>query len=320
MIEIVAGDIGGTHARFARAELQPGSRPRLGPPRTYHTADFPDLPSAWRRFVAEEGIAPSAASLAVAAPIDGDLLRFTNSPWTIEASKLSQALGVGEVLLLNDFGAIAHAVAWLAADEFCHLAGPQTIPDEGVTTIIGPGTGLGVAILLHRNGRYEVIETEGGHFDFAPLDTIEEQVLRHLRERFLRVSVERLVSGPGLRNLYETLGAIERQPVQPRDDAGLWQAAIEGTDPLARSALDRFVLSFGSAAGDLALAHGAKQVVIVGGLSGRIREWLQRPSFHARFCAKGRYAARMVQFPIRLALHDQPGLLGAAAAYQSRQI
>ena len=318
MIEIVAGDIGGTHARFARAELQPGSRPRLGPPRTYHTADFPDLPSAWRRFVAEEGIAPIAASLAVAAPIDGDLLRFTNSPWTIEASKLAQALGVGEVLLLNDFGAIAHAVAWLAADEFCHLAGPQTIPDEGVTTIIGPGTGLGVAILLRRNGHYEVIETEGGHFDFAPLDTIEEQVLRHLRERFLRVSVERLVSGPGLRNLYETLGAIERQPVQPRDDAGLWQAAIEGTDPLARSALDRFVLSFGSAAGDLALAHGAKQVVIVGGLSGRIREWLQRASFHARFCAKGRYAARMAQFPIRLALHDQPGLLGAAAAYQSR--
>jgi len=320
MIEIVAGDIGGTHARFARAELQPGSRPRLGPPRTYHTADFPDLPSAWRRFVAEEGIAPIAASLAVAAPIDGDLLRFTNSPWTIEASKLAQALGVGEVLLLNDFGAIAHAVAWLAADEFCHLAGPQTIPDEGVTTIIGPGTGLGVAILLRRNGHYEVIETEGGHFDFAPLDTIEEQVLRHLRERFLRVSVERLVSGPGLRNLYETLGAIERQPGQPRDDAGLWQAAIEGTDPLARSALDRFVLSFGSAAGDLALAHGAKQVVIVGGLSGRIGEWLQRPSFHARFCAKGRYAARMAQFPIRLALHDQPGLLGAAAAYQSRQI
>ena len=320
MIEIVAGDIGGTHARFARAELQPGSRPRLGPPRTYHTADFPDLPSAWRRFVAEEGIAPIAASLAVAAPIDGDLLRFTNSPWTIEASKLAQALGVGEVLLLNDFGAIAHAVAWLAADEFCHLAGPQTIPDEGVTTIIGPGTGLGVAILLRRNGHYEVIETEGGHFDFAPLDTIEEQVLRHLRERFLRVSVERLVSGPGLRNLYETLGAIERQPGQPRDDAGLWQAAIEGTDPLARSALDRFVLSFGSAAGDLALAHGAKQVVIVGGLSGRIREWLQRASFHARFCAKGRYAARMAQFPIRLALHDQPGLLGAAAAYQSRQI
>ena len=320
MIEIVAGDIGGTHARFARAELQPGSRPRLGPPRTYHTADFPDLPSAWRRFVAEEGIAPIAASLAVAAPIDGDLLRFTNSPWTIEASKLAQALGVGEVLLLNDFGAIAHAVAWLAADEFCHLAGPQTIPYEGVTTIIGPGTGLGVAILLRRNGHYEVIETEGGHFDFAPLDTIEEQVLRHLRERFLRVSVERLVSGPGLRNLYETLGAIERQPVQPRDDAGLWQAAIEGTDPLARSALDRFVLSFGSAAGDLALAHGAKQVVIVGGLSGRIGEWLQRPSFHARFCAKGRYAARMAQFPIRLALHDQPGLLGAAAAYQSRQI
>jgi len=177
-----------------------------------------------------------------------------------------------------------------------------------------------VAILLRRNGHYEVIETEGGHFDFAPLDTIEEQVLRHLRERFLRVSVERLVSGPGLRNLYETLGAIERQPVQPRDDAGLWQAAIEGTDPLARSALDRFVLSFGSAAGDLALAHGAKQVVIVGGLSGRIREWLQRPSFHARFCAKGRYAARMAQFPIRLALHDQPGLLGAAAAYQSQQI
>jgi len=320
MLEIVAGDIGGTNASFERDELRAGSRPRLGSPRTYNSADFPDLPSAWRRFVAEEGIAPAAASLAVAAPIDGDLLRFTNSPWMIEASKLSQALGVDQVLLLNDFGAIGHAIAWLAPDEFLHIAGPQTIPDEGVTTIIGPGTGLGVAILLHRNGRYEVIETEGGHFDFAPLDSVEEQMLRHLRERFLRVSVERLVSGPGLRNLYETLGAIEQLPVQPRDDASLWRAAIEGSDPLARSALDRFVLTFGSAAGDLALAHGAKQVVIVGGLSGRIREWLQRPSFHASFCAKGRYAARMAQFPIRLALHEQPGLLGAAAAYQSQKI
>jgi len=320
MMEIVAGDIGGTNARFARATLEPGKPPRLGTVRSYKTSVMPDLASAWHRFLEDEPGSPvTAASLAVAAPMDGGLIRFTNSPWLIEPDKTAAQLGVETIHFLNDFGAIAHAVAWIEDSDFAHLAGPTAIPAEGVTTIIGPGTGLGVAILLRRDGRYEVIETEGGHFDFAPLDPLEQQVLDRLRARFVRVSVERIVSGPGLNNLYEALAAIEAQQILPREDAALWAAAIGGSDRLARSALDRLILTFGSVAGDLALAHGANQVVIVGGLANRIRPRLEGAPFHARFCAKGRYAPRMEHFPIRLVLHEQPGLFGAAAAF-SRQI
>lgn len=316
MMEIVAGDIGGTNARFARATLTPGQRPQLRDVRTYKTAAYPDLASAWRRFLVDEGNpAMAAVSLAVAAPIDGGLIRFTNSPWVIEPDRVAGQLGLDRVHFLNDFGAIAHGIAWLEQSEFAHIAGPDEIPVEGVTTVVGLGTGLGVAMLLRRHGRYEVIETEGGHLDFAPLDLIEQQILDRLRERFVRVSIERIVSGPGLGNLYETLAAIEGHPIQPRDDAALWASAIDGTDPLAQTALDRLMLSFGSASSDLVLAHGANQLVIVGGLANRIRDLLQSRPFHQRFCAKGRYAQRMSRFPIRLALHDQPGLLGAAAAF-----
>lgn len=315
MTEIVAGDIGGTNARFARAILTPGQRPRLGEVRTYKTANHPDLASAWRRFLEDEGGPQiSIASLAVAAPMDGGLIRFTNSPWVIETERIAAQLGLDRVHFLNDFGAIAHGVAWLEDSEFAYLAGPAELPAEGVATVIGLGTGLGVAMLLRRHGRYEVIETEGGHGDFAPLDSIEQQILDRLRERFVRVSVERIVSGPGLGNLYEALAALEARSIRPREDSALWASAIDGSDQLARAALDRLILSFGSVSGDLALAHGANQVVIVGGLANRIRAGLQSRPFHERFCAKGRYAPRMARFPIRLALHDQPGLLGAAAA------
>lgn len=319
MTEIVTADIGGTHARFARATLPAKGSPALGIVRTYKTGDFPDIAAAWRRFAAdEERPLPPGASLAVAAPIDGGLIRFTNSPWVIDPDTLAGQLGVDNALLLNDFGAMGHAVAHLEQSNFVHIAGPAKVQDEGMTTIVGPGTGLGVAQLLRRRGRYEVIETEGGHFDFAPLDPLEEQILGRLRTRFTRVSVERIVSGPGLANIQEALAAIGGEPFTPVDDATLWRIALEGSDPLLRAALDRFVLTYGSILGDLALAHGANQVVIVGGLSKRLLDHLRSPAFHARFCAKGRYAPRMQNFPIRLACHEQPGLLGAAAAYGSR--
>lgn len=321
MIEIVAADIGGTNARFARVALHPGARPSLGDVRTYRTADYPDIAAAWRRFAEDEGgILPARASIAVAAPIDGGIVRFTNSPWMIDPATITAELRLDDILLLNDFGAIGHAIARLDESDFAHLAGPFEIPAEGVTTIVGPGTGLGVAILLRRNGRHEVIETEGGHFDFAPLDPLEQQILDRLRARFTRVSVERIVSGPGLANVYDALAAIGGASINPRDDASLWRAALEGSDPVAQAALDRLMLTFGAALGDLALAHGANQVVIVGGLANRLQDRLQAPAFHARFCAKGRYAPRMQRFPIRLARHEQPGLFGAAVAYAMERL
>jgi glucokinase len=185
-----------------------------------------------------------------------------------------------------------------------------------VVTIAGPGTGLGVAQLLRHKGRNVVLPTEGGHLDFAALDSVEEQMLQRMRHRFERVSTERIASGPGLNNIYMALAAAAGEAIVPIDDADLWQAAIEGSNPLASSALDRFVMAFGAIVGDLALAHGAHAVVISGGLANRIRDRRAGPLFNDRFRAKGRFARRMAEFPIRLAIHSDPGLLGAAAAFQ----
>lgn len=315
--DLVAVDIGGTHARFALATFADGGRPRLGDPLVLKTAEYATLGSAWRAFRATlSGPFPSAASVCFAGPVRGDRIKATNSSWIIQRSQLANELGIDRVHLLNDFGAMAYAVAALAPHELELICGPdRSLREDGVITVIGPGTGLGVAILVRRGERVSVIETEGGHIDFAPLDAFESQIVNQLRERYLRVSTERVVSGPGLAALVEAIAAIERRPFTPRDDAALWRSALAGDDDLTRTALDRFCLCYGAAAGDLALAHGASAVVLVGGLSQRLADQLRDGSFSERFCAKGRYRDAMQQLPVKLARYDQLGLLGAAAAF-----
>ena len=318
-MKLVAVDLGGTHARFALAEVEPGGRPTMGEARKYKTADHPDLPAAWAAFAKDCGCdLPSAASIAIAGPVEGELIRFTNSSWTIRPSTLAADLGIDTVHLLNDFAAMAAAVSVLKDDELVYVGGPAgDLPDEGVTSIVGPGTGLGVAQLLRRNGKAIVLATEGGHLDFAPLDPVEEKLLQRLRDRYRRVSTERIVSGPGLANIYEALAASAGVAIVPVEDPVLWQAAIDGTNRLAASALDRFVMILGSVSGDLALAHGSNAVVLTGGLSNRIIDRIAGPLFNERFRAKGRFEGRMGHFPIRLAVHPDPGLLGAATAFGS---
>jgi glucokinase len=282
--------------------------------RHYRTADHEGLQSAWRAFARDEGSAlPAEAAIGVAAPIEGQVLRFMNSPWRIERSGLAEKLGLEHMLLLNDFGAIAHAVSALGEDELAPIAGPDgPFPDEGVITVLGPGTGLGVAILVRRDGRTEVIETEGSHIGFAPLNEEEQRIAGELRRTYGRASVERLVSGPGLYDIYRSLGG---RSFELGDAAGLWAAALEERDPIASEALEHLVKAFGSAAGDLALAHGAMGVAISSALSRRMADHLRSPLFAGRFIAKGRYRARMQKVRVRLVMHQEPGLLGAAVAF-----
>jgi len=136
-----------------------------------------------------------------------------------------------------------------------------------------------------------------------------------LRRSFRRVSIERLVSGSGLVNIYNALAAVEGRAVAPAEDKALWTAALEGSDPLAAAALDRFCLSLGAIAGDLALAHGANGVVIAGGIGWRLRQYLHLSGFKERFVAKGRFERRMENIPVKLITHPQPGLFGAAVAF-----
>ena len=318
MMDIVTIDIGGTHARFALAKVADGRVAELGEPVTLNTAEHASFQRAWQEFGRRLGRdLPPALAMAFAGPVGGDVLKLTNNPWVIRPALMQEKLGVERFTIVNDFGAIAHAVAMLGPGDLRHVCGPDVpLPGSGVVTIVGPGTGLGVAALLRAGGEaYQVIETEGGHVDFAPLDALEDRILAHLRKSFRRVSVERLVSGRGLMNLYEALGAIEDRPLGLHDEKQLWAAALTGSDSLAAAALDRLCLSLGAVTGDLALAQGASAVVIAGGIGLRLADHLLSSGFRDRFIAKGRFERRMDEMPVKLVTHPQPGLLGAAAAF-----
>ncbi len=315
-MELVTADIGGTHCRFAIATNQSDGHITLSHEAKLKVAEHASLQTAFEAF--REGLdrpVPRNAALAVAAPVEGELLKLTNNPWVIRPAHVAERLGLESALLLNDFAAVAHAVAASTPADFAHVAGPDMpLPETGVVSVIGPGTGLGVAILL-KGPRPRVVATEGGHIDFAPLDSLEDMLLAQYRARFRRVSVERIVAGPGLANIHAALAAIEGRAVPMRDDKALWEAALVEKDPLAEAAFDRWCLSLGSVAGDLALAQGAEAVVLAGGMLPRVQHLLPASGFHARFTAKGRYEARMANIPILRITHPEPGLLGAAAAW-----
>lgn len=317
MNEIVTADIGGTHARFAIAKLDGNKVRSLEATCTLKTNEHASLEMAWEAFARQVNRAlPSSASIAIAGPIRGEVLKLTNNPWSIRPSKLPRELGLKKLHIINDFGAVGHAVAQVDKQHFQHVCGlNEQLPEHGITTVIGPGTGLGVAQVLRAGEDYQVIETEGGHIDFAPLDPLEDRILAELRPRFRRVSVERMVSGMGLMNIYEVLSSIDGFPRKHLDEKTLWAAAIGGEDKLAAAALDRFFLIFGAVAGDMALAHGSDSLVIAGGLGHRLAASFNNSGFRHRFAAKGRFEPFMSNMPVRLITHPEPGLFGAAAAF-----
>jgi glucokinase len=319
-VELVAVDIGGTHARFAIAQVEDGRVVSVGEACTLKTAEHASLETAWAAFADQAGPAlPKAAAIAVAARPDGELLKLTNNPWVIRPAALPKMLSAEGFILLNDFGAVAYAVGQLDERHFRHLAGPdRPLPEEGVISVVGPGTGLGVAQILRRDGSYHVIETEGGHVDFAPLDEFEDRLLAQLRSRYGRVSVERVASGPGLPRIYELLASIEGQALRYGDEKALWTAALSGEDSLASAALDRFCRILGAVAGDTALVQGASAVVIAGGLGLRLTDRLLSSGFSERFVAKGRFEGMMRNMPVQIITHPQPGLMGAAAAFAQK--
>ena len=315
--QIVTVDIGGTHARFTIAEVEGGRVLSLGEATTLHTKDHASFQTAWQDFERQQGgTLPRAVAIAIAGPTRGDIIRFTNNPWIIRPALINEKLNVDRYVLVNDFEAVGHAVAQAGENYFERLTGPdEPLPTTGTITIIGPGTGLGVAHIWRNGTDYRVQATEGGHIDFAPLDSIEDAILARLRKRHRRVSIERIVSGPGVVDIYETLAALEGRAIPRLDDKAIWTNALSGEDSLAAAAVDRFCLSLGSVSGDLALAQGASGVVVAGGLGLRIRDSLVRSGFPERFIEKGRFEGFMSALPVKLITHPQPGLFGGAAAF-----
>ena len=323
-MELVAVDIGGTHARFAITTIDGSGAITQGDPITLKTGDYVSLQTAWQAFAERSGgsggIVPSAAAIAIAGPVTGEKVRMTNNSWVLDTGAIDRQLGLDKAIVLNDFAAVAHAVAQAGADDLLHISGRDApLPEVGTISVVGPGTGLGVA-QVHRvsSSEYHVQATEGGHIDFGPVDAIDDAILARLRADHRRVSVERVVSGPGIVVIYRTLCALENRPEILHDDRSIWQAALAGEDAMAVAALDRFCMALGGVAGDFALAHGASSVVLAGGLGYRLRGLLQQSDFAQRFCFKGRYETLMSALPVKMITLPEPGLYGAAAAFLQR--
>ncbi len=320
--DIAVADIGGTNARFARATLRKGGGIELGDPVVLGTGDYPAFADAWREFLrVEGGFKPAGASLALAGPASRGKFKLTNANWEFDAGSLLDEMGLDRVTLLNDFEAIGHAVADPAsAAHLAHIAGPNDpLPRDETITIVGPGTGLGIAHFRRHRGEALIQATEGSHIGFAPVDAIDDAVLGALRKTYDRVSLERVISGEGIAHIYAAIAESEGANTARRDPLDIWQSGqqpnAQSADPLAARAVAHFVKTLGRIAGDYALAHGASGVVMAGGLGLRLHGHLKAPAFHEAFAGKGRYRAMMEAMPIKLITHPQPGMLGAAAAY-----
>lgn len=313
-------DIGGTNARFALTDLD-GGTPALRDITSLRCADFASLQHACEHYLAGVGVQPARAAIAVASPVNTDEIRLTNRAWSFSRGELEQALGLDRLLMLNDFGAVAWAVPALGAEDVLHLYGPTARPPVSPVTVIGPGTGLGVALLTGGDAHgWHVIETEGGHATFAPVIEEDRLIARWLDSLHGRTSNERVLCGTGLAQI----DAVMRDPDRPagqapvlRDPADVVRLALEGHDVAARRALARFCAILGAVCGDAALMHGARSVVIAGGIVPRFVPFLRASAFRERFLAKGRFAAYLENVAVDVVVHPQPGLLGAAVALRA---
>jgi glucokinase len=318
---ILAGDIGGTNTRLARGAPDATGRLRLEDAASYASREHAGLEEIVLSFRREHPGPIAAASFGVAGPVRDGVVRTTNLPWVIEASRVAALLGLPAVGLLNDLEANAWGLPALGPEDLLILA-PGSPGAGGNSAIIAAGTGLGEAGLFWDGRRHHPFATEGGHADFAPRDETEDGLLRWLRARFGRVSWERVVSGPGLVNIYTYLREAGRHP----GDAGLEEAmrsgdpaaaisraATGGQSPLASAALDLFVSAYGAEAGNLALVSMATGGLYVGGgIAPRIAAHLANGRFMARFTDKGRMRPLMESIPVQVVLNDRTALLGAA--------
>ena len=317
---VLAGDVGGTKTALALFDTT-GRGLELLREDTLSSRGFASLEAAIERFLATGPRPPiDAVCLGVAGPVVDGRCVATNLPWVIDERTLASAIPAGRVKLLNDLVVAAHGVLGLSEAEL-HVLQPGA-PRRGHVALIAAGTGLGEALVVQDGDRRIVIASEGGHADFAPRDDVEDDLLRFLRKELGRVSLERILSGPGLFNVYrflrDTGWARESPEVAERLRAGdpgavITETALAGRDPMCAKALDIFVSIYGAEAGNLALkAMAVGGVFVGGGIAPRILPRLTSGAFVTAFRDKGRLATLMETIPIRFALNPRAPLLGAA--------
>jgi glucokinase len=319
---LLAGDIGGTSARFCLAEPQP-SGPRAVAERDLPVREFPRFVDALRAFLAETpagtGAAIDCACFAVAGPIDDGRVRLTNAPWSIDGREAAAAFHIRDVRLVNDFRAIAEGIASVQPANLLPLQAGSPVA-TAPRLVIGAGTGLGVAYLFPVGARWHVIAGEGGHVGFAPANDEQIALWRFFTPSLGRVTAEHVVSGPGIVRLYAFAMAQHRghaaAPLPPdigqEGAAAVTRRAHEGNDAAARHAIALFGALFGAVAGDHALsvmAYGG--VYLAGGIAPKLARDLVAGPLMDAFRAKGVHAGLMERMPVAIVLDERIGLRGA---------
>lgn len=308
-------DIGGTNARFALVEQQQVCNEQV-----LACGSYPDLVGAIEHYFDSIGVGagerrPREAAFAIAGPITGDLVRMTNCVWQFSIAQTRERLGLRRLIVLNDFTALAMAVRHLRQDELQQIGGGRAAPNAPIA-VIGPGTGLGVSGLIPGDSHWIALQGEGGHATLSVMTERELTVLRQLRQRFSHVSAERVLSGPGLVNLYEALCAVETVVPEQLTPPEVTRRAREMSCRICLEAVSMFGALLGTMAGNLALTLGALGgVYIGGGIAREMGTLFTSSAFRDRFEDKGRYADYLAAVPTYLIHAPLPAFAGLRQAF-----
>lgn len=300
-------DIGATNARFGLlvgAEVQAS--------KTYAVADYASPVEAARSFLAgpASGSKPKRAFMAAAGPVVNRRIALTNASWIVDPDRIGRGLDMTDVRVLNDFEALGWSLPALQAHDLFPLGagGPS---ERGTMAVMGPGTGFGLSALVRGRDDEAVLVTEGGHATLSSESRREDAIIMALRSQLHHVSIERVLSGSGLVNLYHAISLIDGRTVAERDSAEIVSQAVMGDCAVSRESLELFCAFLGSVAGDVALTLGAQGGLFIGGgIAPRFTDFLQRSAFRERFEAKGRMSAYLSRIPTAVIVHPMPAFVG----------
>jgi glucokinase len=308
---ILIGDIGGTNARFAIV-VDSYAEPKEFP--VVQTADYPTIDEAIQSAILDQtNLIPRSAVLAVAGPVDGDEIDLTNCDWVVRPRQMMETLGFSDIVVLNDFEAQALAVVALG-EEHMEKIGGGTAETVGSRVVLGPGTGLGVAGLVHARRTWIPVPGEGGHVDLGPRTRRDEEIFPRLEKIEGRISGEQVLCGRGLVNLYRAISAADGKEPSFATPAEITTAGLAGSDAVAVETLDLFVTYLGRIAGDLALIFMSRGgVFLTGGIAQKIVPALRNGKFRQAFEDKAPHNALMAAMPVFVITHPLAALSGLAA-------
>jgi glucokinase len=302
-------DIGATNARFA---LLVGTD--LAVSETYAVSDYASPIEAARAFLAgpAKGHSPKRALIAAAGPVDRGRIALTNAAWIVDSERIAKGLGMADVAVLNDFEALAWALPALHAEHIVTLGTPG-VGERGTMAVMGPGTGFGLAAMTFAGDTEVILVTEGGHATLSSENRREDAIILALRQQFHHVSVERVLSGSGLIQLYHAIARVDAAAVPERDSSEIVAHALANDCEVCREALELFCAFLGSVAGNTALTLGARGGIFIGGgIAPRFTDFLRASAFRERFEAKGRMSSYLARIPTAVIVHPMPAFIGLA--------